>query len=187
MVECWSRADKFSSLSFCPDAVAHEQHLHSSPAKTFAPGYAGAHSRKDYNLYAHPGTCDNRTTRGSPVRNSDGEYMATVKTTKVGLFPSAKLKAAMDDWWDDEKELAEALSTNVPLPAGKTAMAETSVMRRIIEIDSHRAVRVLIVLEPILGLPLPETLIQEGGYETYEDMVKHLLSEIRKVWQDASV
>jgi len=88
-------------------------------------------------------------------------------------FPEDDVNAALERWWDEEK-------TDAALPGDKGSGAD--IMQPAVEIDSHRAVRALVSLEEILKFEIPETVIKEGGYETFEEMKEHLLPGVRAIF-----
>lgn len=88
----------------------------------------------------------------------------------ASVFPHSEIIAALDEWWETEIEEAEL----PPEPE-----APVSIMQPIVEIDSHRAVRVLITVEEVLGGGhIPESIIQKGGYSDFEEMKADLIPKL---------
>ena len=98
------------------------------------------------------------------VRNS-----ATM--TKFGtIFPQSEVVTALEEWW--EAEICET-----ELPADPEAPVD--VMKPLVEIDSHRAVRVLITVEEVLGQGhIPESIIKSGGYVDFDELKADLLPKL---------
>ena len=51
----------------------------------------------------------------------------------------------------------------------------------LIDVDSHTAVTVLLTLEPIAGVHLPEAIIKPGGYSDRQQMVDDLIPKIEQL------
>lgn len=88
-------------------------------------------------------------------------------------FPEADVYAALERWWDEEK-------SDAALPGDKGAVPD--IMQPAVEIDSHRAVRALVSLEEVVKFEIPETVIKEGGYETFEEMKEHLVPRVQAIY-----
>ena len=88
----------------------------------------------------------------------------------VAVFPERELKIAIEKWWAEET----SKQLNDPFAARGTLFDV------VVEVDSLTAVDVLLVIEPILGCELPESLIRAGEYTDRNDMVGHLLPALRK-------
>lgn len=89
----------------------------------------------------------------------------------ISVFPSDEIVAALDEWWE-----AETSETELPPEPD----AEVDVMQPLVEIDSHRAVRVLITVEEVLGGGhIPESIINPGGYADFDAMKADLLPKLQ--------
>jgi len=93
-------------------------------------------------------------------------------------FPQAEIVSALEEWWADEKA-EDALLKNDESPPPST----TSVMAPLVEIDSHRVVRALLTIEPLVGFEIPETVIRSGGYEDIADMTSDLVPRLQKLFE----
>ena len=99
-----------------------------------------------------------------------------VKEALPKEFPLADVQAALDAWWEGEKN--DSL-----LPGDKPPPTDVGIMKPAIEIDSHRAVRVLVTLEEVVKFTIPESEIKEGGYESFEEMKDHLVPRILALYE----
>lgn len=91
-------------------------------------------------------------------------------------FPLAEALSALETWWNDEQADSALPGDALPAPSA-------GIMQPAIEIDSHRAVRALIVLEEVVKFTIPETEIKEGGYESFEEMKDHLIPRILVLYE----
>lgn len=91
-------------------------------------------------------------------------------------FPIDKIRKKFAEWWAEEQLQAEFLAEDAPPPK-----RPLPVLAPIVEIDSHRAVRALLTVEPLVGFKIPARIIQMGGYETFDGMVDHLVAELLKL------
>ena len=87
--------------------------------------------------------------------------MATSVQPKPQLaFPKKELELAIREWWvDEETALREHGDPFEDLRPG-----DGTVFDILPFIPSHQAVEVVVLLEPILGLKIPESVIKKGGY-----------------------
>ncbi len=93
------------------------------------------------------------------------------------IFPKAKIEkrltAALIEAAKVEADIREI---DVPAtPAGQRMMEIT--------IDSLVVVELLITIEPILGFEFKGTIVREGGYNSVDKALKHLLPRIEKEWR----
>lgn len=86
------------------------------------------------------------------------------------------IEVALEEWWQDEQ-------ADSALPGDAAPAPSAGIMRPAIEIDSHRAVRALIMLEEVVKFTIPETEIQEGGYESFEEMKEHLIPRVLALYE----
>lgn len=88
-------------------------------------------------------------------------------------FPEKTLLATIDTWWVEEQSEAATL-------AGTAAPTKKpSLMTPLKTIDSHRVVRCILELEPILGVDIPESVIQKGGYDTIAELKADLVEKLK--------
>jgi hypothetical protein len=100
-----------------------------------------------------------------------------VDSPRTSEFDATKVRKALAKWWELEKQEAADLATDAPPPK-----RPVSVMTPIIEIDSHRAVRALLVAEEIVGFDIPPRTVKMGGYTSFDEMSDHLVSELEKIF-----
>jgi acyl carrier protein len=89
-------------------------------------------------------------------------------------FPRDEILAALEQWWDGELADSALPGDEAPPPA---------IMKPAVEIDSHRAVRALVTLEEVVKFEIPETAIKEGGYDSFDEMKAHLISELAMLFE----
>ncbi len=89
-------------------------------------------------------------------------------------FPTADVEAALVEWWEIEQQDAALPGDPPPVP---------DIMTPSIEIDSHRAVRALIVLEEVVKFEIPETAIRKGGYEDFADMKADIIPRLQLLFE----
>lgn len=99
-----------------------------------------------------------------------------LSTTLPTSLKRDDVEAALEQWWKDEQADSALPGDAVPTPG-------VGIMRPAIEIDSHRAVRALIVLEEVVKFPIPETEIKEGGYESFDEMKDHLIPRVLVLYE----
>jgi acyl carrier protein len=96
-------------------------------------------------------------------------------------FPEITLLATIDSWWVEEQ--SEALTL-----AGTAAPTKKpSLMTPLKTIDSHRVVRCILELEPVLGIDIPESVIQKGGYDTIAELKADLVEKLKALHAKAHV
>lgn len=88
-------------------------------------------------------------------------------------FPHNEVLAALEQWWSDELTDAALPGDGAPHP---------DIMKPAVEIDSHRAVRALVTLEEVVRFEIPESVIKEGGYDSFEEMRDHLIPEVSALY-----
>lgn len=102
----------------------------------------------------------------------------TLTTEKI--FPKASVLAAIDAWWAEEE--AESLDLAQVDEQTVSSTKTTSVLAPLKVIDSHRAVRCLLALEPVLGRELPEKVIQGGGYDSLDELKADLVVKLEELF-----
>lgn len=76
-----------------------------------------------------------------------------------------KIQAALDEFWDERA---------LPIDSG----AATTVDDLVGPIESMTAVEVLVVLDDIVGMKLPNTVIQAGGYQSKQEFIEKLTAQV---------
>lgn len=92
-------------------------------------------------------------------------------------FPEKTLLATIDKWWTDEQSDATSLAGKNPPPK------KPSIMTPLKEIDSHRVIRCILELEPVLGVDIPESVIQQGGYDTISELKTDLVKKLKALFE----
>lgn len=102
----------------------------------------------------------------------------TMKTkSDTYVFQRAAIEASLRDALISNVQ-DQATLYGVQLPESLTAVSKQSV-----SIDSLIVVEILCAVEPLVGQELPQKLVKEGGYESVDQAVGHLMPRIEKVWQ----
>jgi len=101
---------------------------------------------------------------------------ATVQQS-AAVFHEQQVKSAIEEWWDEET--SKHLDDPFAVPG--------TLFDVLVEIDSLTAVNVLLVIEPILGLKLAESLIRPGGYTDRNDMIAHLMPALRNLFNQRNL
>lgn len=100
-----------------------------------------------------------------------------VSAPVVAPFPSA---AVAKDLRSEliEAVKAEASIKGVALPPTLPAIGSTP-----FQIDSLVVVSILCVVEPILGIELPDSVVRTGGYGSVDQALTQLLPRIEACWK----
>lgn len=102
-------------------------------------------------------------------------------TTKIETIPKVFQSAAI------EAALRDALISNVQDQATmygvELSESLSDVSKQSVSIDSLIVVEILCAVEPLVGSELPQKLVKEGGYDSVDQAVDHLMPKIEKVWQ----
>lgn len=88
-----------------------------------------------------------------------------------------ELRKRMKDWYNQETTSIDDL-----ILGGAPSGAGGSILSVRPPIDSKRVVDVTVITEEILGIPLPPEIIRPGGYDSYQQMVDHLVPQLRDVY-----
>jgi len=76
-----------------------------------------------------------------------------------------QIRAALNDFWDERA-----------IPAGPSGA--TTVEDLVEPIESMTAVEVLVTLDEIVGLKLPNSVIKPGGYRSKEEFIDELSTRV---------
>jgi hypothetical protein len=104
---------------------------------------------------------DIRTAKGGSGMSSDLGYSEDDLVAELHGWRDAQLAAAADDPFAD------------PPPATGTIFEVIPVF------DSLAVVTVLVTIEKHVNFKIPVSIIKPGGYETFEEMMGHILPAIR--------
>ncbi len=92
-------------------------------------------------------------------------------------FPEAELVTALVEWWSKKAmERVDDPFSTVPQTTG-------TIYELLPALDSLTVVESFLIIEKILGITIPVSLVKPGGYTSNEDMLKDLLPKFRKVYE----
>lgn len=99
--------------------------------------------------------------------------MATVlaDSTASAVLPEKELREAINKWWDEQQ-----------LDRDNDPFTPNTLYDALTDVDSHSAVNVLLTLDPIVGVALPESIIKPGGYHDRQEMIDHLIPRINRIF-----
>lgn len=101
--------------------------------------------------------------------------MAAPTETPPPAFPEAEVIEALKKFWAEET--GSSAKTGSPFGAPKKGGGTVFDVRP--ELDSLRAVEVLLEVEKIIGIELPDTVVKLGGYDGYNEFMDQLVPSIR--------
>lgn len=104
--------------------------------------------------------------------------MAAPAFKPVPVFPEAEVVEALKTFWGEET--GSSAKTGSPFGAPRKTGGTVFNVRP--ELDSLRAVEVLLVVEPIIGIELPDSVVKLGGYNGCDEFVEQLVPGIRAVF-----
>lgn len=78
---------------------------------------------------------------------------------------AAKIKTALEEFWDERA---------IPAEGGVASTVDDLIG----PVESMIAVEVLVVLDKITGMKLPNSIIQAGGYNTRDEFVNKLSAAV---------
>ncbi|RWC33316.1 MAG: hypothetical protein EOS70_15120 [Mesorhizobium sp.] len=87
------------------------------------------------------------------------------------------LLQGLQDWFEKEAASIDDIVAN-SAPSGTGG----SIISGLPAIDSKRIVDATMITEEVLGIELPPEIIKAGGYETFEEMVDHLIPLLKQVY-----
>lgn len=105
--------------------------------------------------------------------------MAAPAYKPAASFPEADVIDALKKFWAEETGSSAKLGS----PFGAPRKGGGSVFDVRPELDSLRAVEVLLVVEPVIGIELPDSVVKLGGYNSCDEFVDHMASGIRAVFE----
>jgi hypothetical protein len=89
-------------------------------------------------------------------------------------FPESDIINALEKWWKDES--VERSGD----PFGDESEGGGILYDLLPSLDSLTVVRSLLVIEKILTIEIPVSLVKRGGYETKEEMLEDLVPKLRR-------
>jgi acyl carrier protein len=103
---------------------------------------------------------------------------ATVSVTpaKTEPFPESEIRNRIKQFWN-EKTDEEA--DNPFAPERKNTLHDV-----LPEIDSLEIVKFMLRIEEIIDLEIPPKVIQRGGYDSCDEMTRHLMPQLRELYAE---
>ncbi len=89
-------------------------------------------------------------------------------------FPRRELEDKIREWWIAEEEALRKQGD----PFGDLQKGDGTVFDILPLIPSHQAVEVVVLLEPILGREIPESVIKRGGYHSVDELLDHMMKKL---------
>ena len=93
-------------------------------------------------------------------------------------FPEAEVLEALKAFWAEET--GSSAKTGSPFGAPRKTGGNVFDVRP--ELDSLRAVEVLLVVEQIIGIELPDSVVKLGGYNSCDEFVEQFVPAVRAVF-----
>ena len=87
------------------------------------------------------------------------------------------LVEGLQRWFEEE-----TAAIDVDVVAGAPSGSGGSIVSDRPAIDSKRVIDVTLITEEVLGIELPPEIIKPGGYDSFEEMVDHLVPQLEKVF-----
>ena len=104
--------------------------------------------------------------------------VTTAETETAPAFPAEQIESSI------RKYLASEVETQAKLHGGGTASGGSgSSAGPEPVIDSLVVVSVLCEVETIFPFDLPESLVEEGGYDTVDDVIEDIMPKLEKRWR----
>src|SRR5262245_48416704 len=82
-------------------------------------------------------------------------------------FPKRELEQKIREWWVSEEDAIRRQGD----PFKDLRSGEGTVFDILPLIPSHQVVEIVVLLEPILGREIPESLIKRGGYHGLDELL----------------
>ena len=95
----------------------------------------------------------------------------------IASFPTAAVATALQD------ELIEAVKAEASITGAALPSTPAMIVSTPFQIDSLSAVSILCVVEPILGIELPQNVVRAGGYSSIDQALAQLLPKIEAHWK----
>jgi hypothetical protein len=88
-------------------------------------------------------------------------------------FPEREIRASITRFWSEKKEEAE---NNPFAPPRQDTLHDV-----LPEIDSLEIVRFILRVEEIIDREVPSKFIMKGGYDNCDEMIRHLLPQLKEL------
>jgi hypothetical protein len=95
----------------------------------------------------------------------------------IASFPESDIRKRFTSWWNAE---TERLKNDPFAPKEKGTLYDV-----VPDIDSLSVVESLVIAEAILNCKVPAKIIRSGGYSSANEMIEHLMPELRKLYEIA--
>lgn len=95
---------------------------------------------------------------------------------KIEAFPESRIRESLTAWWNEEVEKRRS----DPFAPKTTKGTLYEVLP---SIDSLAVLESMIIIEQIIDQKVPARFIKPGGYDSSEDMLKHLIPQMRKLYE----
>lgn len=131
---------------------------------------------------------DNRTllfdfltqaTRLCPSVSNLAMKTPTYSPAKTEVFPEGLIRERITAWWGDEIDKRK----NDPFAPKNWKSTLYEVLPAI---DSLAVLESMIIIEQVLDQKIPSRVIRPGGYNSSDEMLKHLLPQLRKLHEKKS-
>jgi hypothetical protein len=102
---------------------------------------------------------------------------AAKSEVRQAQFPQKTIEAALIKWWAEEAlERSDDPFAPVPNTSG-------TIYELLPSLDSLTIVRSFLVIEKILEINVPVSLVKPGGYHSREEMLTDLMPKLRRYWE----
>ena len=95
--------------------------------------------------------------------------------SRVDVFPEQEIRSRITAWWDEKVDERQ----NDPFATDK----KNTLYQALPIIDSLEIVNFTLVIEGIIDQEIPAKFIRRGGYDSSEEMLKHLIPQLRKLYE----
>ncbi len=93
-------------------------------------------------------------------------------------FPRRELEQRIREWWIAEEEAIRRQGD----PFKDLRPGDGTVFDILPLIPSHQVVEIVVLLEPILGREIPESLIKRGGYHALDELLEDMLKKLEALY-----
>jgi acyl carrier protein len=98
---------------------------------------------------------------------------APVAPAKPLSFPAGEIRRTMREFW---KEKTDEEADNPYAPKQEHTLHDA-----LPDIDSLEIVKFMLRIEEIINIEIPPKFIQRGGYDSCDEMIRHLLPQIENL------
>lgn len=94
------------------------------------------------------------------------------------IFPKRELEQKIREWWNAEEDAIRKQGD----PFKDLRPGNGTVFDILPLIPSHQAVEVVVLLEPILGREIPESVVKRGGYHSVDELLNDMLKKLEALY-----